>query len=175
MAYAKRRRWNSCAACMSKLADPKYKILVVGDDVYLNTTFALMLAFDEHEIRTVSSGEAALAMLEKTKFDLIVTEYWLPQMKGDELAALVKQEWPDQPIILVTANIEDLNKDDQPITGVDCLLNKPLSMSQLRDAIIGVLDPRAGSRQSGLETHGVHTATLRNPTTRKTHQDRQRH
>ncbi len=158
---------------MSKLANPKYKILVV-DDVDLNTTFALLLEFDGHEVRTVYTAEAALAMLEKLKFDLMITEYWLPRMKGDELAALVKQEWPDQPIIIATANIEEINTDDHPITGVDCLLNKPFSMSQLREAINLVLEGCAGSQQGGLGTHGVHVFTSRNRPTRETHQDRQR-
>lgn len=159
---------------MSKLSNPKYKILVV-DDVDLNTTFALLLEFDGHEIRTVYTAEAALAMLRKSKFDLIIAEYWLPGMKGDELAALVKQEWPDQPIIIATANIEEINAEDLPISGVDCLLNKPFSMSQLHEAVNLVLEGCPGSQQGGLGTHGMHVFTSGNRPTRGTHQDRQRH
>jgi CheY-like chemotaxis protein len=134
---------------MNISANPSYKILVVDDDLDVNTTFALLLEFDGHDVQTAYTGEAALAMLEKSRFDLIITEYWLPQMKGDDLAALVKQQWPDQPIIMATANIEDLNRDVYPIAGVDCLLNKPFSMSQLREAMIWVVDRYAESRQHG--------------------------
>lgn len=140
---------------MNTSANIKYKILVVDDDLDVNNTLALMLEYDGHKVQTASTGEAAWAMLIKTSFDLIIMEYWLPQMKGDELAALIKQQWPDQPIIMVTANIGELNADDHPITGVDCLLSKSFSLLQLREAMIWIFDRYAERRQSGLGTHGV--------------------
>jgi two-component system response regulator VicR len=140
---------------MNTSANPNYKILVVDDDLDVNTTFALLLEFDGHEVQTAYTGEAALAMLEKSKFDLIITEYWLPRMKGDELAAIVKQRWRDLPIIMATANSEELSNDVHPISGVDCLLNKPFSMPQLREAMIWVIDRYSENRQSD---PGIHKA-----------------
>ncbi len=138
---------------MNASANPNYKILVVDDDLDVNTTFALLLEFDGHEVKTAFTGEDALALLEKNKFDLIITEYWLPHMKGDELAAIVKQRWHDLPIIMATANSEELSNDVHPIPGVDCLLNKPFSMPQLREAMIWVIDRYSENRQRDLETH----------------------
>ena len=140
---------------MNTSANIKYKILVVDDDLDVNNTLALMLEYDGHKVQTASTGEAAWAMLIKTSFDLIIMEYWLPQMKGDELAVLIKQQWPDQPIIMVTANIGELNADDHPITGVDCLLSKSFSLLQLREAMIWIFDRYAERRQSGLGTYEV--------------------
>src|SRR5580700_7287600 len=111
----------------------KYKILVVDDDLDLNTSFALLLEFDGHEVETAYTGEAALEKLAKKRFDLIIAEYWLPRMRGDHLAALVKHKWPDLPIIMVTANFEEIHVDDHPIAGVTCLLDKPFSMEHLRE------------------------------------------
>jgi DNA-binding response OmpR family regulator len=141
---------------MNTPMNPKHKILVVDDDLDVNTTLALMLEFDGHEVQTAYTGEAALAMLEKRKFDLIITEYWLPRMKGNELAALVKQQWPNQPIIMATANLDELNMEVHPISGVDCLLDKPFSMLQLREAMVWVLDCYADRQQSSLAIHGLH-------------------
>jgi DNA-binding response OmpR family regulator len=118
----------------------KYRVLVVDDDLDLNTTFSLLLEFDGHEVRTAYTGEAALLILEKNKFDLVIAEHCLPGMKGDELTALIKQKWPGQPIIITTADTNEFCEDYFPIAGVDCFLNKPFSMSQLREAIIWVLD-----------------------------------
>lgn len=148
---------------MNTSVNPKYKILVVDNDIDLNTTFALLLEFDGHEVRTAYTCESALALLEKSKFDLIISEYWLPGMKGDELAALIKQKWPDLPIIITTANMGEINRDDHPFTGVDCLLDKPFSMSQLREAIIWVLDRYAESQPSGVGFCGVHDDHLDEP------------
>jgi len=88
-----------------------------------------------HEVRTAYTGETAVLMLEKMRFDLIIAKYWLPRIRGDQLAALVKHKWPYLPIILTTANMQDFHKEDHPIAGVDCLLNKPFTISQLREAM----------------------------------------
>ena len=45
-------------------------------------------------------------------------------------AAIVKQRWHDLPIIIATANSEELSNDVHSIPGVDCLLNKPFSNAQ---------------------------------------------
>lgn len=148
---------------MNSSANPKYKILVVDDDLDLNTTFALLLEFDGHEVQTAYTGEAALKLLAQGHFDLMIAEYWLPMMKGTELAALVKERWPDLPFIMVTANTAELDTDDHPMTGVDCLLDKPFSMSQLREAMNWALNRHAQKWQSGSEPHWVHGGQLESP------------
>ena len=124
---------------MNTPANPTYKILVVDDDLELNTSFALLLEFDGHEVQTAYTAEAALEKLSKGHFDLMISEYWLPRMRGDQLAALVKQRSPDLPIIMVTANFEEVNMEGPPIAGVNCLLDKPFTMNQLREAMNWVL------------------------------------
>ena len=143
---------------MNPSANPTYQFLVVDGDIHLNTTFALMLEFPGLEVRTAHTGETALAMLEQDRFDLIIMEYWLPRMHGDDLAAVIKQQWPDLPIIMTAANIEEIQKYVHPLAGVDCFLNKPFSMSQLLEAILWVLDYYTGVRQGDPEARGVHEA-----------------
>jgi len=152
---------------MSASVTPKYKILVVDDDIDLNTTFALLLEFDGHEVRTAYACEAALLILEKIQFDLIIAEYWLPGMKGDELAALVKQKWPDQPIILTAANIQQFQKEDHLFAGVDCLLNKPFTISQLREAITWVLERHTENQLGALSPVARFSLQEKSEVTRK--------
>jgi DNA-binding response OmpR family regulator len=118
---------------------PKYKILVVDDDLELNTSFALLLEYDGHEVETAHTGEAALEKLAQNRFDLMISEYWLPRMRGDQLAALVKEQWPDLPIIMVTANFEEIHMEDRLFSGVHCLLDKPFTMDQLRQSLNWVM------------------------------------
>jgi len=154
---------------MNPSANPNYQFLVVDGDIHLNTTFALMLEFPGHEVRTAHTGETALAMLEQDQFHLIIMEYWLPRMHGDDLAAIIKQQWPDLPIIMATANIEEVRKYVHPLAGVDCFLNKPFSMSQLREAVLWVLDYYTKVRKvvpvarKAHESHPVVTDFLRKP------------
>ena len=136
---------------------PKYKILVVDDDLDLNTGFALLLEFDGHEVQTAYTGEAALELLAKNHFDLLIAEYWLPRMTGDQFVALVKQKLPDLPVIMVTANFGEIHLEDHPISGVNCLLDKPFSMTQLREAMSWALGQHAEKQPGEGETHWVHT------------------
>ena len=131
---------------MNASVNPKYSILVVDDDLDLNTTFALMLEFDGHEVRAAYTCEAALLMLEKLHFDLIIAEYWLPGMKGNEFAALIKRACPDQPIIMTAASFEEIKVEEASFNAVDCLLTKPFSLRQLREAIIWVFEVAAETR-----------------------------
>ena len=134
----------------------KYKILLVDDDPSVLKIFRLLLEFDGHEVQTVDSGNSALAMIELCQFDLIITDYLMPGMKGDELAALIKKRLPDQPIILTSGSFTCAsNNANNPLTGVDCFLNKPFTLAELRDAIIWVIDHHAESRKVGLGTQGL--------------------
>lgn len=141
---------------MNTPINQKYKILVVDDDLDLNTGFALLLEFDGHEVQTADTGEAALELLAKEHFDLLIAEYWLPRMTGDQLAALVKQKWPELPIIMVTANFGEIHLEDHPISGVDCLLDKPFSMTQLREAMNWTMGRHTEKPSREMETHWVH-------------------
>ena len=120
---------------MNEATPQKCRILVVDDDLEMNTSYALLLEFDGHEVQTAYTAEAALAMLIKRPFELVITEYALLRMKGDEFAALIKHQWPGLPVIMVTTQISEFKPEDPPVPGVVCLLGKPFSMKQLRDAI----------------------------------------
>ena len=68
--------------------------------------------------------------------DLVITDFEMPQMKGDELATRIKQAWPAQPVLMITAYAEQLGDSDNP---VDALLNKPFHLEDLRRAMAELL------------------------------------
>lgn len=123
---------------MNAFINRKLKILVVDDDLDLNTGFALLLEFDGHEVDTTSTGESALRMIGQKRYeryDLVISEYWLPRMTGDQFARQAKQLRPELPIIITSANLAEINLEDYPNLKVDCLLEKPFTMDQLREAV----------------------------------------
>ena len=120
-----------------------YHILVVDDEPDVRQAIKMLLEYDGHEVQTVDSGEAALALLEHNTFDLIITDYSMAGMKGNQLAATVKKCRPDQPIIMVTAFAADFHPSGKPTGGVDCVLSKPFTMIELREAIARVMSLKA--------------------------------
>jgi two-component system cell cycle response regulator CpdR len=115
------------------------QILVVDDEPAVSDAIKMMLQFDGHEVQTANGSKEALSLLEKGKFDLITVDYAMPGMKGDELAAVIKQRLPHQPIIMISAYAEMLKSSGDPLPGVDFILSKPFLLEDLREAIARVL------------------------------------
>ncbi len=111
------------------------KILVVDDEPLVSNAVKMMLTFDGHDVVTASHGKEALALFEQDKFDLVITDYAMPGMKGDELAAAIKSRVPGQPVILITAYAEMLKTSNVPLGAVDYIISKPFLLEDLRTAI----------------------------------------
>jgi CheY-like chemotaxis protein len=126
---------------------PMKRILVVDDEPFVVEAIKMMLAFDGHEVEIATNGKEALAVLETDTFDLVITDFASPGMKGDELAAAIKARLPKQPIVMITAYAEMLQSSGHPLPGVDFLIGKPFLLENLREAIAKVL-PEIKSFQS---------------------------
>jgi len=124
---------------MNLKGNPGWQVLVVDDEPTVRKAVKMLLEHDGHHAETVDSGEAALAVLKHRQFDLIITDFSMPGMKGDQLVARIKKQLPDQPIIMATAFVDEFNIFGRPEGGVDLLLHKPFSLDDLRDAVAQVL------------------------------------
>jgi two-component system OmpR family response regulator/two-component system alkaline phosphatase synthesis response regulator PhoP len=116
-------------------AFPQRRILVVDDEPLVCDAVRMMLHFDGHMVETANSAKEALALFEPGKFDLVITDFEMPVMKGDELAATIKGRAPSQPIVMITAYAEMLHASGNPLKGVDCMVSKPFLLENLREAI----------------------------------------
>jgi CheY-like chemotaxis protein len=120
---------------MKTPAFPQRRILVVDDEPLVCDAVRMMLEFDGHLVRTAGNGKDALALFDKEQFDLVITDFEMPAMKGDELAAAIKARAPKQPVVMITAYAEMLQASDNPLTGVDLIISKPFLLENLREAI----------------------------------------
>jgi CheY-like chemotaxis protein len=110
-------------------------ILVVDDEPVIRQTVQMLLEDDGHVVEAAESGPQALAMYEPGKFDMIFTDYCMPEMRGDQLAAAIKKQSPRQAIVMITAFPERLTCSDVPLGGVDSFICKPFESEALRIAL----------------------------------------
>jgi CheY-like chemotaxis protein len=129
---------------MTAPVPPQRRILVVDDEPFVCDAVKMMLAFDGHVVETANSGAQALAILERSKFDVVITDFAMPLMKGDELAAAIKAQNPKQPIVMITAFAEMLQSSSKRLPGVDFMISKPFLLENLREAIAKVV-PKASA------------------------------
>ncbi len=127
---------------MNQHAGPRH-ILVVDDEPLVRYTVQLLLKEDGYIVDEAESGAQALALFEPGKFDMVFTDYFMPEMRGDQVAAAIKKRSPKQPVVMITAFLEKLQSSACPLGGVDSIICKPFEADTLR-TIISRFAPSAG-------------------------------
>ena len=117
-----------------RTGQPK-RILVVDDEPLVRYTVQLLLRDDGYIVDEAESAAQALALFQPGKFDMVFTDYFMPDMKGDQLAATIKMLAPKQPVVMLTAFPEKLQCSAYPLGGVDSIICKPFELDTLRWAI----------------------------------------
>ncbi len=112
------------------------RILLADDQQGVREAIRFLLLVDEHTVREAANGNEALALFRKEPFDLVITDYSMPGMNGRELAAEIRKLTPHQPVVMVTAYLEDLGLENNEI---DAVLSKPFSFQELRSTIARIL------------------------------------
>jgi CheY-like chemotaxis protein len=112
-------------------------ILLVDDDDGAREALKLLLRIDRHKVKEARNGTEALQILAVEQFDLVILDYFMPDIRGSELAVTIKALLPGLPIVMVTAYIEKIPECDRP---VEAVLGKPAGIHDLRQAISRVLE-----------------------------------
>ena len=106
----------------------------------------------------VSSGQEAYDALRenavtKRAFDLVLIDMQMPEMSGDELAALIKGDdlLKHIPVIMLTTTYRARDVREFSELGISGFLTKPVKPSQLFDCIALVLDMEAREAEEGAE------------------------
>lgn len=111
------------------------KILLVEDDAGISDLLTDFLSEEGYVVITRSSGGAALLELAKNKYDVMLLDMGLPDMTGnDVLAELVRQAEPT-PVILVSANANQLRYRER----VQAVVHKPFNLFGLLEVIQQVI------------------------------------
>jgi CheY-like chemotaxis protein len=107
------------------------KILLVEDQRVLAQLTSMELSNAGHQVTLACQGVEALELLNKSEFDLLITDLYMPEMGGIELIQQIKQQNLDIPIIVLSAS----HKGDVQILlselGVDQFIDKPLTGAKI--------------------------------------------
>ena len=140
-------------ASEEKACERVLDILVIDDEEDSRTVVTKFLASDGHRVTAATSGDEALKVFGKGRFDVVLTDHGMPRMSGIEFAQASKQSRPHQPVILLTGfNGSSLTSRNLP-PEVNLVLNKPITRSALRHALVTVLNENQQPRAN-------HTAVL---------------
>ena len=108
-----------------------FKILIAEDDRELRQLFAHVLTKNGYTVLGVSNGEEALAALEQSYYDLIISDIMMPKMDGYELVRSIRESGSSIPIMMITAKdaFDDMRLGF--LSGSDDYMVKPIYVNEL--------------------------------------------
>jgi signal transduction histidine kinase/CheY-like chemotaxis protein len=117
------------------------RILVVEDEEKIRSFLDRVLKHLGHHPRVAADATDGLAAFAAGHFDLVVTDYGLPGMNGEELARAIAAQSPETPVVLLTGWADQLVAEGKSLPGVNRILGKPLTINQLAETL-DVFSPR---------------------------------
>lgn len=112
-------------------------ILVAEDDRVMSDVIAFNLQRSGYRVTVARTGTDAWEQLSSNRFDVLITDYQMPGMTGEELCRSLRTSQPDSqmPIILLSARSLELDvKRMKEELGIVMVLHKPFSPRELVQA-----------------------------------------
>jgi CheY-like chemotaxis protein len=114
----------------------KKRVLIVDDNPYILKLLTMMLELENLEVKTANDGSDALNLIineSEERFDIVITDYQMPIIDGQEFAETLKKydEYKNIPIILVTQATHIRYENDNKYSVFDKILHKPVTKEAL--------------------------------------------
>ena len=121
--------------------DCALRILVVDDQDIICELLTELLTGDGHTVHSAADGPAALGIFRREPFDLVITDQSMPHMNGLQLGHAIKELSPETPVVLLTGFGDEMLALGACPPGIDLILGKPVSQSDLRRAVAQAVAP----------------------------------
>lgn len=119
-----------------------HRIVIVDDDEWVRRLLRTTLAADEYEIFEARNGEEGLRIIDEAAPDLVLLDWQMPGRHGSLVLDAVKESRPTLPVIVLTAEERETQRELAESLRADAFLNKPFSPLELLDLIERLLRDR---------------------------------
>lgn len=106
-------------------------ILIVDDEEMMRNLLEKILGREGYKIKTAEDGVAALDVLRSEKIDIVISDMKMPRMNGFELLKIVKKEFPQIGVIIMTAYGDTYTVKDALLLGADEYITKPFKSYEI--------------------------------------------
>ncbi|MBI2302325.1 MAG: PAS domain S-box protein [Armatimonadetes bacterium] len=111
------------------------RVLVAEDDPAVRRLLAAYLTADGHHVDLAANGRDAVERFDPAVHDALLTDQAMPEMNGADLVKLLKAQRPDLGVIMQTGFGDQMRTAGTLPEGVDVLLAKPITLTDLRAAL----------------------------------------
>ncbi len=130
------RRWTS-----------ELNVLVVEDDQVLRASFQQLLSYLFAEVDAAVDGQDALDQLAEKNYDIVLTDLRMPRMSGFQLLQEIRQQSPQQPIVVISAHEDEVLRRELVVYKVH-YLSKPVILEELLKVVIPICQSLQFENQS---------------------------
>ena len=120
------RRWTS-----------ELNVLVVEDDEALRESSQQLLSYLFAEVDAAVDGRDALDQLAAKNYDIVLTDLRMPRMSGFQLLQEIRQQSPQQPIVVISAHEDEVLRRELAVYKVH-YLSKPVILEELLKVVIPI-------------------------------------
>jgi DNA-binding NtrC family response regulator len=122
---------------------PLSRLLVVDDDPDNASVLKLILVNNGFLVDAFTNAEEALQKFKSNPQDyrLVLSDSWMPELSGIQLAEKVKETNPNVKVLLLTGSeiIDNEASDVSRSTNVDGFIQKPIGIRELTDKILSII------------------------------------
>ncbi|MEO5971067.1 MAG: sigma-54 dependent transcriptional regulator [Bdellovibrionia bacterium] len=107
------------------------KVLVIDDEASIRQSLTGALNDEGYQVLVAASGKEGIEAVRSLRPDVVLLDIWMPDLDGIETLRLIKSEWSDQIVIMMSGhgNIETAVKATK--LGAFDFIEKPLSLERL--------------------------------------------
>jgi two-component system response regulator HydG/two-component system response regulator AtoC len=116
-----------------------HTILIVDDEINTLKVLSAALKNNNTQVETARSGEEALELFKKKKYSLVISDFKMGGMSGEDLLKKIKTLYPELPFILLTAHGTIELAVNAMRKGAYTYLTKPVNINHLETIISDIL------------------------------------
>src|SRR3954452_21620440 len=135
----------------------KRRILLADDSVTIQKVIELTFMDEDYEVRAVSNGDEALALLPEVKPEFVIADVHMPGANGYEVCRRSKQLRPDVPVLLLVGTFEPFDENEARSCGADSFLKKPFDSQELLQRVQELLASRTAAPAAASATPPLQT------------------
>ncbi|HAD98087.1 MAG TPA: response regulator [Cryomorphaceae bacterium] len=118
------------------------RILIVDDEPLIRDALAFKLTKEGYYVETAEDGEKAIEILDRERFDVIISDVMMPFISGFELLQILKERGTEAPVLMLTSLNSESAVNKALDLGADDFMTKPFSPKDLSTRIKKLLEKR---------------------------------
>ena len=135
----------------------KAHLLIIDDEKNYLLVLQTLLEDEGYAVTAISDPETALAFLDESEVDVVVTDMKMPKVTGREVLERVKKNWPYIPVLIMTAFGSIESAVEVMKYGAFDYITKPFSLNELTARVAAHLrrDERNKGRTAVLTSNNL--------------------